>query len=333
VQANLKKTPFRHKGYRMNKENSGVVILNANQTNKPCKTVIVFGVPRGGTSMVAGTLSKLGVFMGNPEHVAPFYENMELLDALKKRDRAKLKEIISKNNSTYPMWGVKILHQALLIRWLLDRAMFSDVAYVVVFRDIFATAKRRTISMKGGLLKEMFKAVLINFGLLTLISLTKKPILLVSYEKALLFPEGFVAELATFLNLNQTANTTAAVEFIKPSPDDYRIRSTTRSKLDTDLPYFGYIDGISNDKVTGWALSLENTNPLELELLINGHRQTVITANLVREDVAQANSDFHKNCGFEFNFNSQINLKSGDCVEIRIAKPAIHLINSPYYFS
>ena len=48
----------------MHKENTGAVILNGDCSAMPYKTVIVFGVARGGTSMVAGTLSKLGVFMG-----------------------------------------------------------------------------------------------------------------------------------------------------------------------------------------------------------------------------------------------------------------------------
>jgi hypothetical protein len=315
----------------MNKANSGVVILHADADRK-VKTVIVLGVPRGGTSMVAGILSKLGVFMGEAENLAPFYENVELGQILKVGDKTKITEIIDHNNSTYIIWGTKILPQR-FIRWWLYRSLFSQVAYVVVFRDILATAKRRSISMNGGLLKEMFKAAFINLGLLTLISFTKKPVLLLSYEKALLFPEEIVADLSTFLNINDESKQEEAIEFIKPSPVDYRIRSTTSAKLNTKLPYFGYIDKVMKDQIIGWVLSLENNNAMTVELLINGILEKTSCANLIREDVKNANGDFHQHCGFEFSFAEPDYLKPGDCIEVRLAEERIHLINSPYYFN
>lgn len=315
----------------MNKQNSGVVTLNANADRK-AKTVIVLGVPRGGTSMVAGILSNLGIFMGETENLAPFYENVELGRSFRTGDKNKVKAVIGKNNQLYSLWGIKIFPKKIHY-WFKYRALFSDVVYVVVFRDILAIAKRNVISMNEHYLKEMFKAAFINFGLLTLISLTKKPALLLSYEKALLFPEGVVADLSKFLNIADEEKITAAIEFIKPSPVDYRIRSTTTAKLNTELAYFGYLDSVAKDKIIGWVLSLENRNEMAVELFINGKLESVTIANLMREDVKKANNDFHANCGFEFNFSESDYLKSGDCIEVRIAKQNIHLINSPYYLS
>ncbi|MDQ3797346.1 MAG: hypothetical protein M3294_07255, partial [Pseudomonadota bacterium] len=49
------------------------------------KTVIVLGVARGGTSMVAGALSKLGVYMGDAI-TGVVFEDLTLSRAVERRD-------------------------------------------------------------------------------------------------------------------------------------------------------------------------------------------------------------------------------------------------------
>ena len=58
------------------------IFQNANNQLHPNRTFVCFGVARGGTSAVAGTMQRLGVFMGsdlpnNYEVVANFFEKLK----------------------------------------------------------------------------------------------------------------------------------------------------------------------------------------------------------------------------------------------------------------
>ena len=146
------------------KENTGFSILNSHAADMPYKTVIVLGVPRGGTSMVSGVLAKLGVFMGSQDKLEPFYENTELGLCCKLKDKKKAQKTIAIYNDKYAIWGIKIFPKAWLF-WF-SRAYFRHPIYIVVFRDILAIAKRQVVSLDKSLLTEMFKALWFNGCLL-----------------------------------------------------------------------------------------------------------------------------------------------------------------------
>jgi len=312
----------------MHKENTGVAVLNGDCAEMPNKTIIVLGIPRGGTSMVAGVLSKLGIFMGLQANLAPFYENGELAACFKGKDKAKAKKIIASYNGQHAIWGIKVLPTAW--RFWLCQDWFREPVYVVVFRDVLAISNRWVISLNKSLLREMFIAIGLNFCLLLFLTFTKRPALIISYEKALLFPEGIVTGLCDFLGLSGSAPLREAIQFINPSPPSYVMRSTTDCQLDADANYFGYLDHVDSTKVVGWALSISENNPINIELLINGQQKQVIQANALREDVHKANNRYRENCGFIVTFNEKDKLNKGDRVEVRIKEKNIHLINSPF---
>jgi hypothetical protein len=307
----------------MHKKNSGIAVINRSCTNMPHKTVLVMGVPRGGTSMVAGAVSKLGVFMGPEFKIAPFYENPELEICAKTKKKIEAKKIILGYNELYPTWGFKVLPRGWSF-WLF-KPMFREPVYIVVFRDILAIANRRAVSLDKSLLKEMFVSNWHNLCLLLFLAFTKRPTLILSYEKALLSPEDFVKGLAKFLEINNHSKIEEAIQFITPSPANYLMRS--------DSNYFGYLDHVDSTKIAGWALSLADKNPIKIEILINGQLNRVIEACSKREDVLKANARFREDCGFVVVFNEQNKLNKGDCVEVRILEKNIQLINSPYIIS
>lgn len=309
----------------MHKENTGAVILNGDCSAMPYKTVIVFGVARGGTSMVAGTLSKLGVFMGNEETLAPFYEDKNLAVSFKNKDKKLAQKLVSEYNKQYPVWGMKTLSNRAWY-WL---SIFREPVYVVVFRDILAAANRTVVSLNKSLFLEMLKTILHNLFLLAFLRITKRPALVVSYEKVLLFPEDFVDTLSTFLGIADKSTRNEAIEFIKPSPQAYLKRATTSSQLNATAQWFGYIDAIETHKIIGWALSIVDSTPARIELSINGIITQTTIANLLRSDVAEVDSRFHAQCGFEFEISEPNTLKAGDKIEIKIADLGIDLINSP----
>ncbi len=310
------------------KENSGLSVLNSHAADMAHKTVIVLGVPRGGTSMVAGVLTKLGVFMGTKDKLEPFYENTELGLCRKAKDKTKTRKTIATYNDKYAIWGMKILPKSWFF-WF-SRDYFRHPVYVVVFRDILAIAKRQVVSLDKSLLTEMFKALWFNCCLLVFLWFNKKPTLIISYEKTLLFPESFVEELCSFLGISDAHRAESAIKFIRPSPSDYLMRSTTQCQLDKDAHYFGYVDIVNQNEVTGWVLSLLQENPIVIELWVNGDYQQAVEANLIRYDVKEKDARFHEVCGFVFAFDDKNRLSRGDCVEVKIREKNISLVNSPY---
>ena len=71
----------------------GVLALNRPHSALPEKTVVVLGVARGGTTMVASVLQSLGVFMG--DKLGPVLEDVTLSRAVESRDIQQLKELVA----------------------------------------------------------------------------------------------------------------------------------------------------------------------------------------------------------------------------------------------
>ncbi len=301
--------------------NTGFTVLNGDAADLAYKTVLVLGIGRGGTSMVAGVLAKLGVYMG--EQLSSRYQDSMLLDCINRNDKRQAKKIIHERNGKYPVWGVKKLR---LWRW--DK-LFREPVYVVIFRDIFATANRRVTLFNIELLTEMFKIVGLNFLLLVFLRLSKRPILIVSYEKALLFPEDFVTGLSLFLGLDDPVKKAEAAQFINPSPTEYTASLLNYRANREKRAYLGYIDQLDVNLITGWALSTSNPHPVYLELFVNGVLKQSVTADLSRPDVASEDRRFHENCGFVFELSGDDSLNSGDIIDVRIAGSTEGLVNSP----
>lgn len=308
----------------MNNKNTGVTVLNGDAADLPYKTVLVLGIGRGGTSMAAGTLSKLGVYMG--DQLSSRYQDSALLDCINRKDKKQAQKIIVERNGQYPVWGIKKLH---LWRW---DTLFREPVYVVVFRDLFATANRRVTLFNRSLLSEMFKVLGLNFLLLVFLRLSKRPILIASYEKALLNPDEFVNGLSSFLGLDDPEKLTEAMQFINPSPLEYTTSPVNYRTTRATRKYLGYIDKLESHRIAGWALTITNPDPLTLELLINGIPKQTIIADIPRPDVVREDARFHEHCGFVFRLADEHLLKHGDRIDVRIANTTDTLINSPQQF-
>jgi hypothetical protein len=75
------------------------------QNNDQCKTVIVTGHYRGGTSAIAAMVNSLGVYMGhdNKARYECLFENPDLIDT----PQAEMESIVDDMNSHYELWGWK----------------------------------------------------------------------------------------------------------------------------------------------------------------------------------------------------------------------------------
>lgn len=166
-------------------------------------TIVVTGIARSGTSMVASVLRSAGLTMGDALH-AVVEEDAEMLAVLQSGHDGLLRDLIRGRDARWPRWGFKIpnLHAYLLaerMRW------FRRPRLVVIYRDPVAVAV--AVAVRNVLL-ERFDAkeqlTLTGHALTALTSFITRagcPTLLVSYEKAITAPDDFLGSLLAFCGL------------------------------------------------------------------------------------------------------------------------------------
>ncbi|MDQ2091949.1 sulfotransferase [Marimonas arenosa] len=173
------------------------------------KTFPIFGLPRGGTTAVAGCIRKLGVFLGDDLPV-----NLE--DPLFSRPAKVNAELVAQRNADHAVWGWKFPNAANYLDHIAKDLRNSRL--ICVTRDLaangLAIASRHAGFDDLRALETVFLQTQKNYSL---IMRFHRPTLLVSYEKLLLKTEETVREIAGFLGTEVSeAQIEAAVEFVSP---------------------------------------------------------------------------------------------------------------------
>ena len=155
-------------------------------------TVIIFGMTRGGTSMVAGAVRGFGYHLGDDLMV-----NQEDDNFFYKTD-LHMKETISKRNARHRYWGWKYPMAAEYVERLLP--VLRNPIFVIVGRDPVATATslvrwddRNPSGAIAESILQMQKNIMLTIRL-------RRPTLFVSYERASLDTDLFLSELEAFLD-------------------------------------------------------------------------------------------------------------------------------------
>jgi len=178
----------------------------------PCKekTIVVLGCPRGGTSVVAGALYRLGVFMG--EGLGHQYEDKEF-----KRDYGgDLVRTVETRNREHKVWGWKLPNTIYHLTAILPH--LRNPHFVVVYRDPFSIAMS-SATHDGRELNQRLLDVPVNHyqKMHRVIAHTTHPRLVCSYEGLVKNKEQFVLALAGFCDLEPSAEQLrACLEFINP---------------------------------------------------------------------------------------------------------------------
>lgn len=182
-------------------ENSGFVELFVDGNSpEPERTVVVLGVARGGTSMMASALSRLGVFMGEVEDGN--LEDSSFRSSWIRGDDQAVAEMIAARNASHAIWGTKFPG----IWETVEKCatMFRNPVYVLVARDAISITARgiSTGAVKvENALRNIDRVGQIYSTYCGFLLAQKRPTLLVSYEKAIASPRPFVSRLAAFLRL------------------------------------------------------------------------------------------------------------------------------------
>ena len=178
---------------------SAFVLLNENAKARstPEKTFICLGIVRGGTSAVAGTMQRLGVFIG--DDLANNYEDPAFLNRTNIDD---MRQTAVKRNAAHPVWGWKNPNGAEPLERLLPH--IRNPHLIVVTRDLVATMRAQTRWHKRGDIYSAHEIMLQQQRNWFLVERWKLPTAMISYEKMILDPARFVSEFANFLNRPKT---------------------------------------------------------------------------------------------------------------------------------
>ncbi len=222
--------------------NPGMYVLNEAPPGETV-TLVVAGLPRSGTSMVAASLLNLGVFMGRRTGKVVF-EDAHLSGLIERGEWARVDKLISETNAAQAVWGWKRPEAWQHFEKVLPRLRNPRVIFT--FRDILAIAMRNHVSVQTDLAHMLKRHAGEYVALVDCVRRLEVPTLLISYEKGLLSPDAMVDRISSFAGLLPDPEArAAAISVIEPEPEIYR----TRARLD----YIGAVDGLDGRVLTGWA--------------------------------------------------------------------------------
>lgn len=186
------------------------------------KTVIIAGIPRGGTTMVAAAVEALGVYLGPEEDLRNFHFEDQIMN------RPYLNEqhdCIKQRDAEHSVWGWK---DPGAIHPLVELAhAVRNPRVIIVFRDMLASiqGEMRFDEVHGisrpfnNLIDSTMNAYDKNWSF---IKRTKLPTLLVSYERAVRERNAFLDEVISFLQIDPTPEQrTKALDRISPDGGYY----------------------------------------------------------------------------------------------------------------
>lgn len=185
----------------------------------PHKTIVVLGAPRGGTSMVAATLRKLGVMMGEKlghQHEDPLFRKdvpiEEKIETVKRRNREN------------DVWGWKLPNTIYFIEELLPH--LRNPHFVVVFRNPYSIS--RSSSERDGRdydVRVLEVAANHTKKIVDLLARVEIPTALAAFESAIAEPAKFTQGLADFIGVGE---------------DSYLVAAAAKQAVNTKLDYLRF---------------------------------------------------------------------------------------------
>ncbi|MBN9563682.1 MAG: hypothetical protein J0H14_23615 [Alphaproteobacteria bacterium] len=269
------------------------------------RTYIVSGLARSGTTMAAQVLREAGLYLG--KHLAELVcEDREMLAILHAGRAEMLDRAIAARNAEHRDWGFKIPNIHVFLRHT-DLSRFRNPHLVFIFRDPLAVAARNAISEYFDQLTALSDAVVAQNSIVAFVQNTDCPSLLMSYEKALIFPDEFVDTLTGFCGLRPRAKARRrAIDLVRPNPESY-LRGARRH-------FAGSVDALQEGVLHGWCCQLGELEPVALDLFLDGSKTTTFRADRFRADLIAAGFG-NGNHGFSIDLGP---FRADPAVEVRV---------------
>ncbi len=282
------------------------------------KTLLVTGLARSGTSMVAALLQEAGVWLG--DHVyEPINEDAEITQILRARDFTRLDALIERQNAKAPVWGFKMpdLHQFLQHDEL---QRFRNPHLIVIYRDPVAVAVRSALSEQvDGTQAIIVETTSAMHSMAQFVRASRLPFLLLSYEKALVFPQVFIDSVLTFCGIKLDEEKRAGLlRHVQPNRAQYVL--TAKRVFD------GHLEGVLDGKLYGWARHIGNLTPVLLDLLIDDRLAATFPAGEFRGDLLAAGLG-NGNHAFFLDLGEH-DVNDSSVIRVRVNRRTFELANS-----
>jgi hypothetical protein len=217
-------------------DNPGFMVLN----DAPCgaaATIAATGLGRSGTTMLARVMIDLGVAM--PGTLTPkTAEDKDIQTLLKNGDLKGFGRLCRERDSAFPVWGLKC--PALRDNLVEAAGLMRAPRLIVVFRDALAIAMRNVVSMQSDRFEALRTAASGTLKLVDRVGRAGCPVLLISYEKALLHPVRTVDVVASFCGLAPDRSAIASIAARCIDNEDPRYR---HSAVDAGLSPLSHVPG------------------------------------------------------------------------------------------
>ncbi len=302
--------------------NTGTHVLNGADEVPRERTIIVLGLARSGTTMVAGALHHLGVSMGMGDQPNGVFEDAAIGGLLDRKDHAGLAALIAERNRAHMVWGWKRPDAIDDIAAI--ESYFRAPEYIVVFRDLFAIANRNRISVRAGLLANMNDSLIRYKRLLTFLERNERRTLLVSYEKAMLDRQAFVKALADFVAIGGEQGMRNAEAHVRRDDPAYLRGSRNWGGV-------GHLTVPAHNIIGGWAYVRGQDESAMVDIAVNGSAIATIRASLPIDDLKQRGHPAGTR-GFHLSLPKAWHLNDGDVITARIVGEAADLAGSPWTF-
>ncbi len=256
------------------------------------RTLIVSGVARSGTSMVARILHAAGVPMGDELDDIVFEDHdFAVLFSQPVLDQAALDTLVRRRDEAHRVWGFKRPHLHPAGAAVISR--FRNPSLIITLRDPVAIAERNAIAEQLDQRTALSMATDDLQEMVRFAQLLTCPVLLVSYEKALHDPERFVGRLLEFCGLPRSeAERRRLGQLVEPDRPAY-LEAARRT-------FEGYVDGIDGTILSGWAYQPMLLQPLTLTVFRDDTPVADCLADRHRQDLADAGIDDGRH-GFSVN--------------------------------
>jgi hypothetical protein len=242
-------------------------------------TFIVSGIGRGGTTLIAGLLKEAGIYLGSRvTHIV--HEDDEILHLLRGRAFEALDALIARHNARGGPWGFK----APVVQGYFkpsDLARFRNPHLICVFRDPVAIAVRSAMAEQEPVIPFVRESARSMAGLATFAERATCPILLLSYEKCLLFPETLVDTIMRFCALGTDADLRRRL-LNRVNPND-TVYATHARRL-----FEGMIDTVMGTTLLGWCWQKGSDETFDVDLCLDGRITARTRADQFRGDLRDA---------------------------------------------
>lgn len=271
----------------MELRNKGVIRLNPSATRGDTasleRTLVVSGVARSGTSMVAGILQAAGVPLGERMDQVVFEDN-DFAKVLEREpfDEKALQRLLRARDRRHPVWGFKRPH--LHVHGARAVELCRNPHLILTVRDPVAIAERNAISEHRDPARVLTAAMQDLQDMLTFAESLHCPMLLVSYEKAVRNPAQFVRTLLEFCGL-AVADDMIDVLSAMVEPDRPAYIESARRVFD------GHLDSVRRTVLIGWARQRLSQLPVVVTLFRDGVAVQDVVADRFRGDLKLSEGD------------------------------------------